>query len=239
MEPLYLSVIIPCYNEEKRLPRTLLRVLSYLHSQKYTWEVIVVDNGSTDGTSKLVHSIMKNEPRLKLIVDSLYGKGWAVRQGLLEATGEYRLFTDADNSTDISQIENLLPYTKEGYDIIVSSRKIKGASINISQPPLRKFLGNVFRLIVATIVPTGVVDTQNGFKLFSQKAVEKIFPLQKIYYWAFDVEILALARKFGFKVKEVPIIWNDAELSRVNIKGMFRMLWEVSRIRFNLWTGKY
>ena len=235
----YLSVIIPCYNEEKRLPRTLLRVLSYLHAQSYTWEVIVVDNGSTDGTSKLVHSIIKNEPRLKLVVDSLYGKGWAVRQGLLDAQGEYRLFTDADNSTDIAELEKMLPYLNDGFDVIVSSRKAVGAKIKIPQPPMREFLGKVFRLIVAFIVPTGVTDTQNGFKLFTKKAVDVIFPIQKIHYWAFDVEVLALARKFNLKVKEVPIEWNDEGKSRVNLKGMIRMLFEVIHIRFNLSTNKY
>jgi dolichyl-phosphate beta-glucosyltransferase len=235
----YLSVIIPCYNEEKRLPKTLDRVLSYLHQQSYSWEVIVVDNGSSDRTPQLVETAMKNEPQLKLATDPAHGKGWAVHQGLLKAAGEWRLFTDADNSTDIAEIEKLLPFTEEGFDVIVSSRKIKGAAIAHPQPLVRKVLGTLFRLLVSFIVPTGVIDTQNGFKLFSAKAVANIFPKQKIYYWAFDVEILALARKCGFKVKEVPIVWNDAELSKVSLKGMLRMLSEVAKIRWNLWTGKY
>ncbi len=235
----YLSVIIPAYNEEKRLPRSLHIILGYLHNQTYSWEIIVVDNGSNDKTAELVKEKMLSEPNLQLINDAAYGKGWAVHRGLLAAKGEWRLFTDADNSTDIGEIEKLLPYTKESFDVIVSSRKIKGASINIAQPLIRKVLGNLFRWVVSIIVPTGIVDTQNGFKLFSAKAVQTIFPKQKIYYWAFDVEILALARKFSFKIKEVPIVWNDAELSRVNIRGMLRMLCEVSLIRVNLWTNAY
>jgi dolichyl-phosphate beta-glucosyltransferase len=162
-----------------------------------------------------------------------------VQQGMLSAQGDYRLFTDADNSTTVDQVENLLPYFEQGYDVVVGSRRIKGANIAVKQGALRDFLGGIFRLIVYVLVPLGVRDSQAGFKMFSKKAAEIVFPKQTIFRWAFDVEILAIAKKLGFRIKEVPIRWiNDAE-SHVKLSGMVRMLFEVLRIRWNLWTNKY
>jgi dolichyl-phosphate beta-glucosyltransferase len=238
-ESIYLSVIIPCLNEEKRLPNTLEAVTAYLNKQSYTSEIIVVDNGSTDRTRDIVKEWQSKDSKIKLLTDKKHGKGWAVRHGMLTAKGEYRLFTDADNSTDISQVEKLLPYAEGSFPVVVSSRKIKGAQINKSQPLLRAILGNIFRYIVAFIVPTGVIDTQNGFKLFTKKAAESIFSLQKIHYWAFDIEILAIARELGFRIKEVPIVWVDDEQSHVTLKGMVRMLYEVMSIRKNLFHNCY
>jgi dolichyl-phosphate beta-glucosyltransferase len=237
---MYLSVIIPCYNEEQRLPKTLERIGSYLSSQTYQCEVIVVDNGSTDGTKRVVEEAHQKYPFISLINERSHGKGWAVKEGMLAGSGTYRLFTDADNSTDIAQIEKLLPYAKdEGYDVVISSRKAPGAVLTHPQPPHRVWLGNLFAFIVSLIVPLGVKDSQNGFKLFSERAVDKIFPQQTIFYWAFDVEVLALARVFGFKIKEVPITWVNDEQSRMNLKGMIRMLLEVIVIRLHLLTRNY
>jgi dolichyl-phosphate beta-glucosyltransferase len=235
---MYLSVIIPAYNEEKRIAKTLEAIYCYLHEKPYEWEIIVVDNGSTDGTRQLVEEYSDKIKNLRLLERRSHGKGWAVKQGMLAATGEYRLFTDADNSTDISQLDKLLPWATHGADVIISSRKKEGAVIVEKQPFYRVWLGNLFPLIVKMFVPQvrDLKDTQNGFKLFSRQAAEKIFPHQTIFYWAFDVEILALAKIFGFGVKEVPIVWKNDDQSKMNLKGMLRAAFEVILTRLHLLT---
>jgi|SRR3989344_1559130 len=240
-----LSVIIPAYNESHRIEKTLLGVRDYLLRQNYEYEILVVNDGSKDDTSAVVRGLLATVKGLRLIENKEnHGKGWAVRQGMLEARGEIRLFMDADNSTTVDHIENFLPFfsagiENEGYDIVIGSRRVQGAEIAVHQPWIRDFLGGVFRSIVHILVPLGVTDSQAGFKSFSAKATEAVFPKQTIFRWAFDVEILALARKMKFKIKEAPIKWiNDME-SRVKLSGMVKMLFEVLQIRFNLWFGKY
>jgi dolichyl-phosphate beta-glucosyltransferase len=157
---------------------------------------------------------------------------------MLEANGDVRLFMDADNSTTVDQVLPFLPYFEQGYDLVIGSRRIAGANIAVHQPWFRDFQGAVFRFIVHTLVPVGVTDSQCGFKAMSAGAAQRIFPEQRIMRWAFDVEILALARKFGFKIKELPIVWvNDVE-SHVKLSGKIKMLLEVLETRLNLWTGK-
>ena len=236
----HLSVIIPAYNEEKRIEKTLLSVDGYLSGQSYDYEILVVSDGSRDKTVEIVSALAEKVKGLKLIDNKEnYGKGWGVRQGMLEARGDIRLFMDADNSTTIGQIEGFLPYFSEGYDIVIGSRRIKGANIVVKQPWTRDFLGGIFRFIVHILVPLGIADSQAGFKAFSKNAAEAIFSKQTILRWAFDVEILAIAKKLGFKIKEVPIRWiNDAE-SHVKLGGMVGMLFEVLRVRWNLWVNSY
>lgn len=235
---MYLSVIIPAYNEEKRITTTLEAIYSYLREKPYEWEMIVVDNGSTDGTRQLVEEYADRIKNLRLVERRSHGKGWAVKQGMLEAEGEYRLFTDADNSTDITQLDKLLPWATHGADVIISSRKKHGAVIVEKQSFYRRWLGNLFPLLVRLFVPQlrDIKDTQNGFKLFSRQAAEKIFPHQTIFYWAFDVEILALAKIFGFKIKEVPIVWINDDKSKMNLNGMLRAAFEVILTRLHLLT---
>lgn len=237
---MYLSVIIPAYNEEKRIEKTLLSVHGYLSQQSYEYEIIVVSDGSKDDTVGVVSSFKSQIPNLKIIDNKEnHGKGWAVKQGMLEATGDFRLFMDADNSTTIEQVGGFLPYFSQDYDIVIGSRRIEGANIAAKQALIRDFLGGVFRFIVHSLVPLGVRDSQAGFKVFSRKVTEAIFIKQTIFRWAFDVEILAIARRMGFKIKESPIKWiNDAD-SKVKIGGMTKMLFEVLRVRLNLWMGKY
>ncbi len=234
-----ISIIIPCRNEEKRLGKTLDAVKEYLAAQPYDSEILVVDNGSTDGTRKLVLEYSKKMPALSLVEENSHGKGWAVKQGMLRAKGDYRLFTDADNSTDIAELGKMLAVAESGYDVVVSSRRIEGSKIIYPQPWHRRMLGTAFAYVVGIIVPTGVKDTQNGFKLFSKRAAEKIFPHQTIYYWAFDVEILALTKKFKFKMKEVPITWVNDDRSGMSLRGMIRMIFEVLLTRMHLMIGKY
>ncbi len=237
---MFLSVIIPAYNEEKRIEKTLLSVHEYLSQQSYEYEIIVVSDGSRDKTVEIVEGLKSNVQNLRLLNNKEnHGKGWVVRQSMLEAKGDFRLFMDADNSTTVDQFGDFLPYFSQGYDIVIGSRRIAGADITVKQPWFRDLLGGIFRLIVHTLVPLGVEDSQAGFKAFSKTVAEKLFPKQTIFRWAFDVEILAIARKAGFKIKEAPIKWiNDSE-SHVKISGMVKMLFEVLQIRWNLWSGKY
>jgi len=235
-----LSVIIPAYNEEHRIGKTLSAVSAFLQKQTYQAEILVVNDGSKDGTARVVSEYAKKIPNL-ILVDNQenHGKGWVTKQGMLKATGDIRLFMDADNSTTVDEVVKMLPYFEQGYAIVVGSRRIAGSEITVKQPWIRDFLGGVFRLIVHTLVPVGVTDSQCGFKAFTQKAADDIFKKQTIYRWAFDVEILALARRAKFKIKEVPVRWvNDSE-SHVKFSGMVKMLFEVIQVRLNLWTGKY
>jgi len=235
-----LSVVIPAYNESHRIAQTLQAVSEFLKKQSYEYEILVVNDGSKDGTAAVVEKLEASIANLKLINNSEnHGKGWVTKQGMLQASGDVRLFMDADNSTKVDEVTKMLPFFEEGFDIVIGSRRIKGAVIAEHQPWFRDFLGGTFRFIVHTLVPIGVTDSQCGFKAFSSKAAQAIFPQQRIYRWAFDVEILALARKNKFKIKEVPITWvNDAE-SHVKLSGMVNMLLEVLETRVNLWTGKY
>ena len=245
---IFLSVIIPSYNEEKRIPDTLREIDKYLSKQDYpstgsgqAYEILVVNDGSKDGTADAVNSLIPEIKNLRLIDNKEnHGKGYVVKQGMLEAIGQYRVFTDADNSTSLNQVEKILPEFENGYEIVIGSRDVKGATIAVSQPWYRRKLGDVFNLIVQVISGLwGIWDTQCGFKGFSKKAVEEIFPKLTIDRWAFDVEILVIAKKFGYKIKEIPVVWiNDPE-SRVNFKGMVKMLFEVFQVRWNLIINKY
>jgi glycosyltransferase involved in cell wall biosynthesis len=233
-----ISVIIPCYNEQDRIPKTLARIHEHLSQKPYEFEVLVVDNGSKDNTRKIVEKLTKDIPEIRLVPHRSYGKGWAVKQGMLEAQGDYRLFTDADNSTDIAHLDTMLPYMEQEYDVVISSRRMEGAVIMHPQPFYRRILGDLFAKLVKTLVPLGINDTQNGFKLFSRKAAEDIFPRQSTYFWAFDIELLGLAKKRGHQIKEIPITWVNDDQSKMSLQGMLRMLVEVVNIRLLLSSKK-
>lgn len=238
---IYISIIIPAYNEEKRLSRTLEKVDEYLKKQSFSYEIIVVSDGSKDKTSQVVKDLIPRIQNLRLIDNKEnHGKGYVVRQGMLDAKGEYRLFTDADNSTSIDQIEKMLPEFEKGFKVVIGSRDIKGAVIATPQSWIRRRLGDIFNLIVQVISGLwGIWDTQCGFKGFTSKAAEDIFQKCKIDRWAFDVEILVISKKLGYKIKEIPVTWvNDPE-SKVKLKGMIKMLFEVFQIRWNVITKRY
>lgn len=236
-----LSVIIPAYNEEKRLPRTLHSVDAYLKKQKYTYEIIVVSDGSRDDTVKIAEEMRAGVANLRVInIKENHGKGYAVRQGIQEAKGEYRVFMDADNATTIDQVEAMWPEFEKGKEIVIGSRDVSDAVIAVPQPWWRRKLGDVFNLIVQVLSGLwGIWDTQCGFKGFSAKAVEDIFPKAVINRWAFDVELLVIAKKKGYEITEVPVIWVNDRESKVNIKGMVHMMLEVIQIRKNMWRGIY
>jgi dolichyl-phosphate beta-glucosyltransferase len=238
---IHLSVIVPAYNEEKRLPKTLREIDKYLSKQSYDYEIIVVSDGSKDRTVEVAKNLMSEIKNLRVLdFEENRGKGFGVRQGMLEAKGEYRLFTDADNSTSIDQVEKMWPEFEKGYDIVIGSRDVKGAVLDPPQPLLRRFLGECFALLARIIAGTwGILDTQCGFKGFRKEAVEDIFPRCKIDRFAFDPEILISAKKLGYRIKEIPVYWKNDPESKVKFKSMVKMGIDLLKIRWNLITRKY
>ena len=243
MADIYLSVIIPAYNEGERIIKTLKIISSYLQKQPYSWEILVVNDGSKDNTAEVVRDFTLEVPNLQLIDrKENRGKGYTVSQGMLTARGKVRLFTDADNSTDISYFEKMRPFFDKGYDIVISTRDSKdaeGAGQDVSQAWHKRLLGNLGNLYIQLMAVPGIWDTQNGFKAFRDYAAEKIFKMTKINRWAFDVEALALARKLDYKIAIIPIHWINDPKSSVSLMGYFRTLWEVLKIRWNLSRNKY
>ncbi len=239
---IFLSVIIPAYNEEKRLPITLLAIDKYLSEQTYPYEILVVNDGSGDNTAAIVKNFQKMVKNLILLgYDENRGKGYAVRFGMLKAQGKYCLFTDADNSTTVDQIEKLIPCLKPkgDFDVAVGSRAIKGHKILIHQPFYREMIGKAGNKLIQAIAVGGIQDTQCGFKCFTKKSAERIFSKQTIERWGFDFEALAIAGLLGYKIKEVPIVWvNDCE-SKLSKKAMFAMFRELLKVRMNLWRKVY
>lgn len=241
-QKIHLSVIIPAYNEEKRLPKTLREINSYLKKQTYTSEIIVVSDGSSDKTVEVTRNLVSEIENLKVLeFKERLGKGFGVKHGMSEAKGEYRIFTDADNSTSIDQVEKMWPEFEAGYDIVIGSRDIKGAVLSVPQPWIRKVvLGGGFKLVRKIIIGLWKIkDTQCGFKGFKEKAAQDIFSRITIRHFGFDPEVLVIAKKLGYKIKEIPITWiNDAQ-SKVKFKSMVKMLFETFKIKWNLISGKY
>ncbi|PIS39782.1 MAG: hypothetical protein COT33_00255 [Candidatus Nealsonbacteria bacterium CG08_land_8_20_14_0_20_38_20] len=238
---MYLSVIIPVYNEEKRLPKTLKETNDYLGRQNYNYEIIVVNNGSKDRTVEVVKNLMAEIKNLRLIDNKENpGKGFAVKQGMLEAKGDYRVFTDADNSTSIDQLAKMPPWFEKGYDVVIGSRDIRGAVLDPPQPWQRRMTGEGFKLYRKIILGLWEIqDTQCGFKGFTKKAAENIFPKCKIEGFSFDPEVLLIAQKLGFKIKEIPVYWKNDPDSKVKFKAMIKMAIDLVKIKWNLITKKY
>jgi len=236
-----LSVIIPAYNEEERLPTTLREVDKYLKRQDFESEIVVVSDGSTDKTVEVTKNLMAEIKNLRILeFEKKRGKGFGVRQGILEAKGDFRVFMDADNSTTIDQVEKIWPEFNQGFDVILGSRDIKGAIIAVPQSWFRRRLGDIFNLIVQVISGLwGIWDTQCGFKGFTKKAATDIFSKSIIDGFAFDVEILMLAKKMGYKFKEIPVVWINDPKSKVKFKSMVNMLIDVLKIRFNFMKNIY
>ncbi len=239
---MYLSVIIPAYNEEKRIGKTILSINEYLKKQNYSSEILVVDNGSTDKTKEIVDKFFQTIKNLRLIEPKKikgYNKGYAVKKGMLETKGDYRIFTDADNSTSIEQIEKFWPYFKNGYQVVFGSRGLPKSEIKIHQPWFRELPGRMSNLLIRFLILPGIYDTQCGFKCFTAKAAEDIFSKTTIMGWGFDMEVLVIAKFLGYKIKEVPISWiNDPE-SKVSWKDYVSTLKELLEIKWNLLRKKY
>lgn len=240
-ESIFLSVIVPAYNEEKRLPQTLKKIGDYLSRQNYNYEIIAVNDGSKDGTAGTVEALIGKVAKLKLIDNRInHGKGYVVRQGMLAANGRIRLFTDSDNSTPIEETEKLLPFFKEGYDVVIGSRHAPGAKLEPAQPLIRQFLGFGWRLLTNIMAGTWAIkDTQCGFKAMTGQAAQEILPKAKIDRFAFDPEILLLAKARKLKIKEVGILWRNDARSTVKVSSMFKMFLDLWRIRLNQTKGIY
>jgi len=232
----FLSLIIPAYNEEQRLPRTLTKIQSFLKDQPYESEVLVVENGSRDRTAAIAEEFSS---LVRLLREPERGKGRAVRRGMVEASGDFRFICDADLSMPIEEVNRFLPPQLEEYDIAIASREVAGA-VRHNEPAYRHWIGRIFNLLVRTMAVPGFQDTQCGFKCFTAEAAEALFPLQRIDGWTFDVELLYIALRLGFRVKEVPINWYYFPGSRVRmVRDSWLMLTDLFRIRSNWRRGLY
>ena len=240
---IYLSIIIPAYNEEKRIERTLRRLDEYLKQQPYTYEILVVADKPTDNTAGVVRQMESLIGNLRLLERNVnFGKGGSVMRGMMEAKGEIRLFTDADNSTDISHFEKMKPLFDGGADVVITSRNpldASGAGQAISQPWYKRIMGIAGNVFIQIVAVWGIWDTQNGFKAFREEAAERMFPQLTIYGWGFDIEILALARAMKLQIGIVPAHWMNDEESHVRIWNYFGVLWETVQVRWNLIRKKY
>jgi glycosyltransferase involved in cell wall biosynthesis len=240
LEPTY-SIVIPAYNEGARLGPTLEKVLGYVHSQQWNAEVIVVNDGSRDNTAEIVRTFAAKDPTLRLVENpGNRGKGYSVRNGMLNARGRIVLFSDADLSSPIEESGKLFAALDAGADIAIGSRWLRAETQTQRQPLHRQLIGRIFNLLLRLTLGLKFKDTQCGFKAFKQPAEQAIFPLQKIERWGFDPEILFLARKLGFKVQEIPVVWGHSGGARINplIDGS-RMFFEMLHIRWNDLSGKY
>lgn len=240
----YLSWIIPAYNEERRIEKTIREVDAYLRAKNFPgdYEILVANSASKDRTAEIVTRLAREFPRLRLLNMENHGKGGAVKQGMRSSSGEIRLFSDADNSTRPEYFDAMRPRFAEGFDVVISSRDSKdaaGASRDVEEPWYREILGNLGNLVIQLFGVWGIWDTQNGFKAFTAKAAERIFAETRIPGFAFDIEVLALARRFGFRIGIIPVRWVFDPDSKVTIKAYLQVFLDVFRIRLNLLRGAY
>jgi dolichyl-phosphate beta-glucosyltransferase len=237
-----LSIVVPAFNEEHRLPPTLDRLYSYLSTQPMRWEIVVVDDGSRDQTCAVVEAHMARIPNLRLVRQNPNrGKGAAVRLGMLAAHGQIRVMSDADGSMSPDQLPRLLaPILACTAEISIGSRYAEGARSNIHQPRYRVLWSRLANKVIQRSLVPGVNDTQCGFKAFTAEAARDLFGRGRIDGWAFDLEILALARRAGYAIAEVGVEWTDDRRSRVNpLKDMWKVVREAMTIRKNLRHGVY
>ena len=236
----FLSIVVPAYNEENRLRKTLPEFLRFLEDSKKPAEIIFVDDGSSDDTSKVIRKATEGLPNSRLIgLSANRGKGAAIREGMLSARGTFRIFADADNSTPIWQAEKLLKAADER-TVVIGSRYVSGSQIKIKQPFYRVVGSRFLNLIIRIILLPDIKDTQCGFKLFPQRAVEEIFPKIRLTRFSFDLEVLALAKEFGYRIKEVPIEWKDSPHSTVDpVKDGLKLLRDAIRVKIHLMRGDY
>lgn len=229
---MFVSIVIPAFNEEQRIGSTLSKIKGYLDSRGFEHEVIVVDDGSSDKTAQVAEEfkglslrVLKNEKNS--------GKGYSINRGMMEARGNLVLFTDADMSTPIEFFDGFIKQHEYGYDIVIASRAIDRSLVRKKQPFHREMMGRVFNLFVRMITGLSIRDTQCGFKSFKRQAVQSVYPKQTIYDFGFDVEILYIAKLQGFKIMEAPVEWYDSPATKVSaLKDSFMMFFDLLRIRF-------
>lgn len=236
----FLSIIIPAYNEAKRITDTLQLVKDFVDAQEYETEVIAIDDGSTDETVARIKEAQADFSHLKLLQNEInQGKGASVKRGMLEATGQWRLFMDADHSTPVTEIAKLLPYT-DCHDIVIGSRYSHDGKIHIKQPLKRRIVSRSGNLAIQLLILPNIADTQCGFKLFSAKAAQDVFSRQTMSRWSFDIELLAIARQLGYSVKEVGVDWFDSPSSSLRAsRAAVRSFKDLLQIRRNVKKGIY
>jgi dolichyl-phosphate beta-glucosyltransferase len=231
----FLSVVIPAYNEEGRLGPSLARVKDYLVAQTYQSEVLVIDNASTDRTSDVARSA-----GVEVVREPKRGKGAAVRTGMLAARGEYVLFSDADLSTPIEEVERLMAALEAGHDIAIASRALPDSQLLVRQPWYRELVGRLGNLLVRLVAVHGIADTQCGFKLFPRHVAQRLFAAQRMGGIAFDMEVLFLAQRLGMKIAEIAVTWIDSPDTRFSrVRDSLDALKDLARIRINWLLRRY
>lgn len=234
-----LSIILPAHNEQDRLPDSLTRILGFLAAQSLEAEIIVVENGSTDRTAEVAETFARKHPALRVLRESRRGKGLAVRRGILAATGDYRFICDVDLSMPIEEVTRFLPPALPDTPVAIASREAPGA-VRYDEPAHRHWVGRGFNLLVRLLAVPGLHDTQCGFKCFRADAAEELFRLQVLNGWTFDVEVLFLANRRGYRVVEIPIPWYYVPGSRVRLlRDSVAMLTDLLRIRWYAARGRY
>ncbi len=234
-----LSIIIPAYNEETRLPETLRQIFDFLQTQSYPAEVIVVENGSQDRTYEVASEFTRQYPQLKVIHETGKGKGLAIRRGMLAATGQYRFMCDADLSMPIAEVNRFLPPQLDNFDVAIASREASGA-IRYNEPGYRHWGGRGVNLLIRLLAIPGLRDTQCGFKMFRADVAEDLFRYQTIMNWSFDIEILFIARMRKYQIRELPIPWYfNAETKLSPFSDAAKMVADILKIHQNARKGRY
>lgn len=232
----FLSVVVPLYNEEQRLMGGFKSICSYLETKSYTWEIILVDDGSSDKTYKMLLDILAKDTQKKVHItknEKNMGKGYAVKNGILSARGDIVLFTDIDLSVPISYIDAFISKISEGYDAVIGSRKIKGSMVEIEQSPVRKFMGQGFTFVSNFLLGMNFSDHTCGMKAFKKEAALRLFSRLRIERWAFDSEILFLTSKMRFRVAEVPVLWRNMPGTKVHmLRDAIRSFADIVKMRF-------
>jgi glycosyltransferase involved in cell wall biosynthesis len=239
----FLSVIVPAYNEAARLPKTVNRLHEYLAGNSFTYEILVDLDGPTDSTFDVLQHLSQEISCLKIIVRrATRGKGFSVKEGMLAARGQIRLFTDADNSTDIAHFDKMKPLFDQGCDIVIASRNaadVAGAAQVVPQAWHKRAIGRIGNRIVQMAAVPGIWDTQCGFKAFRAEAAERIFSQTTVERWGFDIEVLALAQRLKYNIGIIPALWHNDDRSHVRMADYLHVLADTFAVRRNLLIGKY
>ncbi len=241
---MYLSWIIPCYNEERRIEKTIREVEAYLQSKNFSdgYEILISNSASTDNTREIIERLAAQIPHVRILNLENRGKGWAVKEAMLNARGDIRLFSDADNSTPPQSFDAMEALFRNGTDVVISSRDPKdaaGASRDVKEQWYREAMGNIGNLIIQIVGIWGIWDTQNGFKACTAKVAETIFSRTQMRGFSFDIEMLALARRFKLSIGIIPIRWKFDADSKVTLKSYIQVFIDVFKIRWNFIRGAY